>query len=88
MEKSSSGYEAPAALSYEQQLKETGKSEFHETVGEAQAPSSAALKVAGLHDEGLAPGTETRKRIEKRLKLKLDLRFSILIFIYSTYITS
>ncbi|OXH24348.1 MFS transporter [Cryptococcus neoformans] len=82
MEKSSSGYEAPAALSYEQQLKETGKSEFQEIVGEAQAPSSAALKVAGLHDEGLAPGTETRKRIEKRLKLKLDLRFSILIFIY------
>lgn len=87
MEKSSSGYgAAPVALSYEQQLKETGQSEFHESVGEAQAPSSMALKVAGLHDDGLAPGTEARKRIEKRLKLKLDLRFSILIVIYSAYI--
>nr|ODN82380.1 MFS transporter [Cryptococcus depauperatus CBS 7841] len=45
----------------------------------SEAPSTAER---GKQDDSLAPGTERRKKIEKRLKLKLDLRFSILIVIY------
>lgn len=46
----------------------------------------SGLKVAELHDDGLRSGTEKRRSIEKRFKLKLDLRFGILIVIYSTCI--
>ncbi|WVO20057.1 uncharacterized protein IAS62_001347 [Cryptococcus decagattii] len=42
----------------------------------------SGLKVAELHDDDLRSGTEKRRSIEKRFKLKLDLRFGILIVIY------
>ncbi len=68
------------------------KSRFHE---HDELPGSN-LKDKGqtVHDEGTAaerdarslglePGSERRKKLERRLKLKLDLRFSILVVIYS-----
>jgi hypothetical protein len=37
----------------------------------------------GARELGLEPGSERRKKLERRLKLKLDLRFSIFVVIYS-----
>ncbi|WVQ86269.1 hypothetical protein IAT38_008437 [Cryptococcus sp. DSM 104549] len=57
-----------------------GDSRFHEHLSSSSTNIEAQ---GGYGDDSLAPGTERRRRIEKRLKLKLDLRFSILIVIYT-----
>ncbi|WWC72678.1 uncharacterized protein I206_106642 [Kwoniella pini CBS 10737] len=46
-------------------------------------PKSGSVAAQAGYDEGLAFGTERRKRVERKLKLKLDGRFSILVIIYT-----
>ncbi|KAK1923183.1 major facilitator superfamily domain-containing protein [Papiliotrema laurentii] len=55
---------------------------------EHEDPGNLAAKeekspVRGARELGLEPGSERRKKLERRLKLKLDLRFSIFVVIYS-----
>nr|XP_018259832.1 MFS transporter [Kwoniella dejecticola CBS 10117]OBR81990.1 MFS transporter [Kwoniella dejecticola CBS 10117] len=47
-------------------------------------PKHGSVAAQAGYDEGLAFGTERRKRVERRLKVKLDGRFSILVVIYTT----
>lgn len=56
---------------------------------EAQVEDSErrAMKQVGAGAD-LAPGSPERKRIEKRLKMKLDARFSIFVSAYLSAVTS
>lgn len=46
--------------------------------GHDETAGAEALHHVGAEDE-LRPGTEKRRRIEKRLKMKLDARMSVLV---------
>ncbi|WVF67756.1 hypothetical protein IAT40_002516 [Kwoniella sp. CBS 6097] len=85
MEKSSAGY-TTASQADRPELKPRD-SRFHEHLEDnSNAPSiQGNLEAVGAKgDLSLAQGTERRIAIEKRLKRKLDGRFSILVIIYST----